>query len=101
MKFENIHEVLGEVLKNKSSDFTVAQYYLQAFGYIERKIYKPFVQQTRKKIPGNLCRIFFGNKGVKFINISRVLIDPDITLSLLNTSVKFTIPMVTYKLGLL
>ena len=42
---ESIHEELGEVLKNKLSDFMFGQYYLQAIGFLEFKIYK----QTRKK----------------------------------------------------
>ena len=36
------------------------QYYLQVIDFIECKIYKPFLQQTSKKIPKNLCSIFFG-----------------------------------------
>ena len=41
--------------------------------------------------------MFFENKGVEFINIARILRDPDIVKSLLS-SVKFPMPMVTYKL---
>ena len=40
----------------------------------------------------------FENKGVEFINIARILRDPDIVKSLPSSSVKFPIPMVTYKL---
>ena len=54
-----------------------------------------FGQNTQE----NLCIIFF-NKDVEFINIERILRDPDITSSLPTISVKFPIPMVTYKLGL-
>ena len=45
-----------------------------------------------------MCSIFFENKGVEFINIARILRDPDIVKSLPSSSVKFPIPMVTYKL---
>ena len=44
-----------------------------------------------------MCIIFFENKGVEFINIARILRDPDIK-SLPSSSVKFPIPMITYKL---
>ena len=37
-------------------------------------------------------------KGVEFINIARILRDPDIFKSLPSPSVKFPMPMVTYKL---
>ena len=45
-----------------------------------------------------MCSIFFENKGVGFINIARILSDPDIVKSLPSSSVKFPIPMVPYKL---
>ena len=45
-----------------------------------------------------MCSIFFENKGVEFINIARILRDPDIVKSLPSSSVKFPVPMVTYKL---
>ena len=54
--------------------------------------------KSKKKPPQNVCSIFFENKGVQFINIARILRDPDIVKSLPSSSVKFPIPMVTYKL---
>ena len=45
-----------------------------------------------------MCSIFFENKGVEFINIARILRDPDIIKSLPSSSVKFPVSMVTYKL---
>ena len=47
-----------------------------------------------------MCAVyFFENKGVEFINIARILRDPDIVRSLPSSSVKFLISMVTYKLN--
>ena len=40
----------------------------------------------------------FENKGVEFINIARMLCDPDIVKFLPSSSDKFPMPMVTYKL---
>ena len=40
----------------------------------------------------------FENKGVQFINIAPILRDPDIIKSLPSSSVKFPMPLVTYKL---
>ena len=42
-----------------------------------------------------MCSIFFENKGVEFVNIAS---DPDIFTFLPSSSVKFPMPMVTYKL---
>ena len=54
--------------------------------------------KSKKKPPQNPCSIFFENKGVEFINIAHILCDPDIVKSLPSSSVKFPMPMVTYKL---
>ena len=69
-----------------------------AIDITESKIYKPLTPKSKKKPPKNVCSIFFENKGVEFINIARILRDPDIVKSLPSSSVKFPIPMVTYKL---
>ena len=45
-----------------------------------------------------MCSISFQNKGAEFINIARILREPDIVKSLPSSSVKFPLPMVTYKL---
>ena len=45
-----------------------------------------------------MCCIFFENKGVEFINIACILPDSDIVKSLPSPSVKFPMPMFTYKL---
>ena len=65
---------------------------------IEFKIYKPSAPKSKKKPLQNVCKIFFENKGVEFINIAHILRDPDIVKSLPSSSVKFPMAMVTYKL---
>ena len=52
-----------------------------------------------KKTPESLCSTFFC-KGAEFINIAKILRDPHITSLLPTASVKFPIPIITYKLGL-
>ena len=56
---------------------------------------------SKIKSPQNVCSVFFENKGVEFINVARILRDPDIVKHLPSSSVKFPMPMVTYKLYLL
>ena len=92
------HQLLSTKLCDSPSDFIFSIYYHQAIDLIESKIYKPLTPKSKKKPPKNVCSIFFENKGVEFINIARILRDPDIVKSLPSSSVKFPMPMVTYKL---
>ena len=80
-------------------DFIFSIYYHQAIDLIESKIYRPLTPVSKKKPPKNVCSIFFENKGAEFINIARILRDPDIVKSLPSSSVKFPMPIVTYKLA--
>ena len=54
--------------------------------------------KSKERPPQNVCSIFFENKGVKFINMASILLESDIVKCLLSSSVKFPMPMVTYKL---
>ena len=92
------HQLLNTKLCDSPCDFIFSIYFHQAIDLIESKIYKHLTPKSKKKPPKNVCSIFFENKGVGFINIARVLHDPDIVKSLPSSSVKFPIPMVTYKL---
>ena len=73
-------------------------YHHQAIDLTESKIYKPLPTKSKKKQPQNVSSIFFENKGVKFINTAGILRDPDIVKSVPSLSVKFPMPMITYKL---
>ena len=92
------HGLLSTKLCDSHPDFIFSIYYHQAIDLVESKIYKSLTPKSKKKPPKNVCSIFFENKGVEFINIARILRDPDIVKSLPSSSVKFPIPMVTYKL---
>ena len=92
------HQLLSTKLCDSPSDFIFSIYYHRAIYLIESKTYKPLTLKSKKKPPKNVRSIFFENKGVEFINIARILCDPDIVKSLPSSSVKFPIPMVTYKL---
>ena len=54
--------------------------------------------KSKKKPPQNVCSIFFENKGVEFINIVRILREPDAVNSLPSSSADFPMPMITYKM---
>ena len=91
---------LNDLLSSDSSLTLYKQYFQQCLDIIDCKLYKPRVPKSRKKPPENVCNIFFDNKGVEFINLARILRDPDVISSLPNMPKKFSTPMVTYKLGL-
>ena len=55
---------------------------------------------ARKKPPENVCSVFCNNKVVEFIDLTNVLRDPEIVPTLLSTLKKFSIPSLSYKLGL-
>ena len=91
-------QLFSTKLCDSPSDFIFSIYYHQAIDLIESKICKSLTPKSKKKPPKNVCSIFFENKGVEFINIARILRDLDIVKPLPSSSVKFPIPMVTYKL---
>ena len=94
------HQLLNDLLSLDHSFLIYEQYFLQCLDIIESKLYKPKPVKPKRKPPDNVCNIFFDNKGIEFINLARILRDPEITSLMPNTAVKFSTPMVTYKLGL-
>ena len=92
------HQLLSTRLCDSPPDFIFSIYYHQAIDLIESKMYKPLTPKSKKKLPKNVCIVFFENKSVEFLNIARILRDPDRVKSLPSSSVKFPIPMVTYRL---
>ena len=92
------HQLLSTKLCDSPPDLIFSIYYHQAIDFIESKIDKLLTSKSKKKPLKNVCSIFFENKGVEFINIARILCDPDIVKSLPSSSVQFPTPMVTYKL---
>ena len=97
---KTVHQLLSDMLSQDSSLSTFEQYFLQSFDIIESKLYKPKPLKSKRKPPENVCNIFFDNKGVEFINLARILRDPEIVSLIPDTPHKFSIPMVTYTLGI-
>ena len=92
------HGLLSTKLCDSPPGFIFSIYYHQAMDLIESKIYKPSAPKSKKKPPQNVCSTFFENKCVEFISKSRILRDPDIVKFPPSSSVKFPMPVVTYKL---
>ena len=92
-----IHELWRIKLCDSSPVFIFSMYYHQAIVLIESKIHKPFAPKLKKKLPHNVCSIFFENKGIKSINIARILRDPNIVKFIPSSSVKLPLLMFTYR----
>ena len=73
------HELLSTKLSVSSPNFIFSIYYHQPIDLIESKIYKPLTPKSKKKPHQNFCSIIFANKGVEFINITRILGNLDIS----------------------
>ena len=69
------HGLLTTKLCDSSPDFIFSIYCHQAIGFIESKICKPLAPNSEKRTLQIVCSIFFGKE---FINIARILRDPDI-----------------------
>ena len=76
--FKITHGLLSTKLCDSPPGFIFSINYHQPIDLIESKIYKPWAPKSKKKPPQNVCSIFFENKGVEFINIARILRNPDI-----------------------
>ena len=53
------HELLNTKLCDSPPDFIFSIYYHHAIDLIESRIYKPLASKSRKKLPQNVCSIFF------------------------------------------
>ena len=71
------HELLSIKLCDSLPDFIFSMYYHQAIDLIESNVCELLPPKLKTKSPQNMCSIFFENKGVEFINIARILRDPD------------------------
>ena len=97
---KTVHQLVTDLLSSESPMRSYKQYFLQCIDIIECKIYRPIPPKSKRKSPENVCSIFFDNKGVEFINLARILRNPDIVSSIPKTPKKFSTPMVTYTLDL-
>ena len=96
--FENYSQTIEHKIVAQTPYIMFSIYYHQAIDLIESKTYKPFASNSKKKPSQNVCSILFKNNDVEFINIACILRDSDIVNSLPAISVKFYMPMPTYKL---
>ena len=93
-----LHTLFNDELSSKADDFKFAQWYNAAVDIIESKLYKPIPPKKRRPPPENTCSVFFHNKAVELINLSRIFHEPDVLKSHPSIADKFPIPSVIYSL---
>ena len=50
-----------------------SQWYSVVLDLIDSKLYKPKPSKAKKPIPSNVCHVFFDNKAIEKINLSKIL----------------------------
>lgn len=95
---KSVFDTLDTEFNSVPSDFSYTQWYMVVFDFIESKLYKPPKQKPKRKVPENICSIFFDNKSVEMINLGKILSDVSLKEHLGPLVKNFPRPMVTYSL---
>ena len=69
-------DLLNEALNEHCHHDEFSQWFSAILDVIESKVYKPPPVKSKHKSPSNLCKIFFDNKVIEFINSEIMLHDP-------------------------
>ncbi len=97
-KLKQLHSIVSNEIAEQQNDFVYLQWYLAIIDVIESKLYSETYEKKKNLPPIDICKIYFDNKAIEMINLSRILRDKSLKLTLPSTPNKFSPPMVTYKL---
>ena len=86
------------VSSQRDDNFSFSQWYLAALDFIESKLFKPVPVKPKRKKPENVCKIYFHNKALDFINLSHILNDSELEGTIPMDARDFPIPTVVYNL---
>ena len=71
-----LHNFFSNEILDHEDDFPFAQWYSAVIDFIESKLCSIANNALDKKqLPNNLCTIYFDNKAVEMINLSRIIRD--------------------------
>ena len=98
-KLKELHIIISNEIAEQQNDFMFLQWYLAIIDVIESKLYSEPYEKKKNLPPTNVCNIYFDNKAIEMINLSCILRDKSLKLTLPSTPNKFSPPMVTYKLS--
>ena len=86
------------VSSQRDNNFSFSQWYLAALDFIESKLFKPVPVKPKRKKPENVCKIYFHNKALDFINLPHILNDSELEGTIPIDARDFPIPTVVYNL---
>ena len=94
----SLGDIINDYLARQSGKFPFLPWYEACLDIICTKIYKAPPKVVKKK-PANILSIFFHNKGLDFVNISKIINDPVVIAKLPLGFNKIYNPTVVYKLS--
>ena len=95
--YKKLGDIINDFLLNKHDNFFFSHYFLAALDIISANIWKPIQTPKSKLSPNHRCNVTFCNKGIDFINLPRILKEPEV-LKLLPPTFNKESPMVVYNL---
>ena len=98
-KLKLLYNIISNEISEQQDDFNYSQWYLAIIDIIESKLYSIQCEKIKKPPPKNVCKIYFDNKAIEMINLSRILRDKSLEETLPSTPIKFSVPMISYKLS--
>ena len=72
-KLKNLYIKINDYIHESPEDFQYMQWYLALQDLIETKLHKKQPPNKKKTLPKNKTQIHFVNKGVKIINLPKIL----------------------------
>ena len=100
-KLKQLFIFISNEINEQQEYFDFLQWYLAIINIIESKLYTYNIQRDKvKKLPPkNICKVYFDNKAIEVINLSRILRDKSLKETLPSTPTEVFNPTVTYKLS--
>ena len=100
-RLKQLFIIISNDIYEQQEHFDFLQWYLAIIDIIESKLYSYNIQndKVKKSPPKNICKIYFDNKGIEVINLSRILRDKSLQDTLPSTPTEAFNPIVTYKLS--
>jgi len=97
-RLRSLGDIINDYLARQSGKFPFLPWYEACLDTICTKLYKDPPKMVKKK-PANMLSVFFHNKSLDFINISKIINDPIVIAKLPLDFNKTDNPTVVYKLS--
>ena len=96
--YKKLGDIVNEFLVSKHDSFLFSQYFLASLDIITARVWKP-PDIPKHKLPSkHRLKVNFSNKGIDFLNLPKILNDPELT-RLLPSAFNKQAPMVVFELN--